>query len=308
MDSPLARVILAVLSGYVIILLLMTAYNWIKIEYPQPPEVVGNTAGVRHAFHHAQAEAAVKRYFQLTPSTRNTIKENLATHLRSMDQWLRELDHAAYQVICLGELHEEATRTFLAETFFTGFSIDTLMLEAKPEVLNGIRRRMNAGRRYFPLLGADGLAIWRATEARNPSIRICGIEETDRQAKRQPGRSGTRDRAIAANFWRAFIPGERHVILFGALHCANEKNWLFHNLRSKAGAIPEEGLLNACVLGEHQNGVVEAFVFFLDAIGIAPKTFVIADTQALHPWIYKAFQELDHNIMRKYDALIVFKS
>jgi hypothetical protein len=308
MDSPLARVILTVLSGYVIILFLMTAYNWIKTEYPQPPERVEKSAGVRHAFYHAQAEAAVQRYFQLAPSTRKTIQENLATHLRSMDQWLRELDHAAYQVICLGELHEEATRAFLAQTFFTGFSIDTLMLEATPETLNGIRRRMNAGRRYFPLLGADSLAILRAAEARNPSIRICGIEETDRQAKRQPGQSGTRDRAIAANFWRAFIPGKRHVILFGALHCASEKNWLFHNLRSQAGAIPEADMLNACVLGEHQNGVLEAFVFFLDAIGLAPTTFVIADKQAMHPWVYTVFPQLEHNIMKKYGALIVFRS
>jgi hypothetical protein len=38
MHSPLARVILAILSGYVLILLLMTAYNWIKTEYPQAPE------------------------------------------------------------------------------------------------------------------------------------------------------------------------------------------------------------------------------------------------------------------------------
>jgi hypothetical protein len=308
MDSPLARVILAVLSGYVIILLLMAAYNWIKAEYPQPPEKIKNTAVVGHAFYHAQAEAAVKRYFQLAPSTRETITENLATHLLSMDQWLKELDHAAYQVICLGELHEEATRAFLSQTFFTGFSIDTLMLEATPETLNGIRRRLKAGRQYFPLLGADGLAILRAAEARNPSISICGIEETDRQAKRQPGQSGTRDRAIAANFWRAFIPGKRHVILFGALHCTNEENWLFHNLHSQADVSLKEGMLNACVVGEHQDGVLEAFVFFLDEIGLAPTTFVIADTQALHPWIYKAFQELDRHIMKKYAALIVFRS
>jgi len=28
----------------------------------------------------------------------------------------------------------------------------------------------------------------------------------------------------------------------------------------------------------------------------------------LHPWIYKAFQGLNNNIMRKYAALIVFRS
>lgn len=308
MDSPLARVILAVLSGYVFILLLMTAYDWIKTEYPQPPAKVEDTAGVRHAFYHAQAEATVKRYFQLAPPKREAIKENLATQLRSMDQWLNAIDHAAYQVICLGELHEEATRTFLSRSFFAEFSIDTLMLEATAETLKGIRKRLNSGRSYFPLLGADSLAIMRAAEVRNPQIRICGIEETERQAKREPGQSASRDRAIAANFWRAFIPGERHVILFGALHCTNEKNWLFRNLRSQADASLKKGMLNVCVVGEHQNGMLEAFVFFLDEIGLAPTTFVIDATHTLHPWIYKVFQELDHKIMRKYAALIVFRS
>jgi hypothetical protein len=182
------------------------------------------------------------------------------------------------------------------------------MLEATPETLNGIRRRLNAGRRYFPLLGADGLAVMRAAAARNPTIRICGIEETERQERGHPGQSGTRDRAIAANFWRAFIPGKRHVILFGALHCADEENWLFHNLRSQADAALKKGMLNACVLGEHQNGLLEAFVFFLDAIGLAPTTFVIADKQTMHPWIYRVFPELDRNVMEKYGALIVFRS
>jgi hypothetical protein len=308
MHSPLARVILAILSGYVLILLLMTAYNWIKTEYPQPPAKVENTEGVRHAYYHARAEATVKRFFQLAPPNREAIAENLATRMRSLEQWLNEVDHSPYQVICLGELHEEATRAFLAQAFFAGYSIDTLMLETTAETLNRIRRRLNAGRPYFPLLGADGLGIMRAAEARNPSIRICGIEETAQQEKRQSGQSGARDRAIAANFWRAFIPGERHVILFGALHCANDENWLFHNLCSQADAFLKESMLNVCVVGEHQNGMLEAFVFFLDEIGLAPKTFIIADTHALHPWIYKAFQDLNNNIMRKYAALIVFRS
>jgi len=75
MDSPLARVILAVLSGYVIILLLMTAYEWIKAEYPQPPARVEDSGGIRHAFYHARAESAVKRYFQPAPSKREAITE-----------------------------------------------------------------------------------------------------------------------------------------------------------------------------------------------------------------------------------------
>jgi hypothetical protein len=44
MDSPLARVILALLGGYFIILLFLTVYDWISEEYPRrPPKSISET-------------------------------------------------------------------------------------------------------------------------------------------------------------------------------------------------------------------------------------------------------------------------
>jgi hypothetical protein len=205
--------------------------------------------------------------------------------------------------VCLGELHEESTRNFLAEEFFTNFSIDVLLLETTPKNLKRLIKRMNDGRDYFPLLNADIMKILHTVEDRNPAIRIWGIEETKEQQKN----SNSRDQSIAHNFWQKFQPGRLHIILFGALHCSNEPNWLFENLCNQASFPLKEHMLNVRVLEEHQNGPVEAFVYFLDQLGIKKKHFVIPNTNLLHPRIYELFQMLDQQTLEKYHSLVVFR-
>jgi hypothetical protein len=224
-----------------------------------------------------------------------------------MEQWLTLLGQSDYQIMCMGELHEESTRNFLAEEFFAKFSTDVLLLEATPKKLKRLIKRMDAGRDYFPLLDADIMKILRTVKDRNPAIKIWGIEETDEQQNGQQGHSNSRDQSIAHNFWSRFQPGRLHIILFGALHCTNEPNWLFKLLYSQASLPLKERMLNVRVLGEHQNGPLEAFVYFLDEIGIEKKHFVIPNTNSLHPRIYELFQLLNRQTLDKYRSLIVFR-
>jgi hypothetical protein len=306
MHSPLARVILTVLGGYVIILLFLTAYDWFREEYPRPA-AEPQTGRIQHPLYHERAADALKRFSRLPKPERDAIKENLQSSLFSMEQWLSRIDQSVYQVMCIGELHEESTRNFLAEEFFAKLSVDVLLLEATPKELERLIRRMNAGRAYYPLLDADIMKIFRNVRARNPDIDICGIEETGEQQKERRGHSGSRDQSIARNFWKRFQPGMRHIILFGALHCANEPNWLFDYLSDQAPFSLKSRILNVRVLGEHQNGPLEAFVFFLDEIGIDRQNFVVPDTSALHPRIYEWFQSLNRQILEKFCTLIVFR-
>ena len=307
MKSPLARVILTIFAGYLLILLFLSVYDWIKAEYPRRPARPPNSERIQHPFYHEEAAKALQRFSRLPESEKDAIKENLEFSLISMKQWLTHLDQSNYQIMCLGELHEEATRDFLAEKLFAKFSTDVLMLETTPEHLQRLIKRLDAGRDYFPLLDADIMKILRAVRHRNPAIKIWGIEETDEQKKGQRDHSNSRDQFIANNFWDKFQPGRIHIILFGALHCTNEPNWLFEYLYSQASLPLKKRMLNVRVLGEHQNGPVEAFVYFLDKIGIEKKHFVIPDTNSLHPRIYELFQMLNQETLEKYRSLIVFR-
>jgi len=306
-DSPLARIILAILGGYFIILLLLSVYDWVAKEYPTRPDEPPNEARVQHPGNHKAATEALQLFSQLPQSEKVAIKENLESNMISIEQWLTHLTRAEYQILCIGEFHEESTRQFLSEYFFAKMNTDVLMLEATPKKLKRIFKRMEAGRDYYPLLDADILNILRAAIDRNPDIRICGIEETDKQEKQQADHSNSRDQSIAHNFWDSFQPGKRHIILFGALHCANESNWLYQNLCSQTSPPLKDRMLNVRVLAEHQNGPLEAFVYFLDEIGIPKKHFVIPNTNSLHPFTYEFFQLLKRQTLDKYRSVLVFR-
>jgi len=303
MNSPLTRVILAMFGGFLIILLFLSIYDWILEEYPRRPTKFSSSERIQYHFYHEKAVKALQQFSRLPEPEKAAIKNNLKSNLVSMEQWITQLGQSDYQVICMGELHEESTRNFLAEEFFAKFSTDALLLETTPKNLERLINRMDSGRDYFPLLNADIMKILRTVKDMNPGINIWGIEETKEQQKD----SNSRDQSIAHNFWERFKPGRLHIILFGALHCTNEPHWLFKNLYNQASLHDKERMLNVRVLSEHQNGPVEAFVYFLDEIGAVTKHFVIPNTNSLHPRIYEWFQMLNQETLEKYRSLIVFR-
>jgi hypothetical protein len=262
---------------------------------------------IQHPLHHQQAIKALQLFSRLPKPEKAAIKESLKSNLMAIKPWLTRLRQSNFQIVCMGELHKEATRSFLSQEFFANFSVDVLLLEAAPRELKRLIKRMKAGRDYFPLLDADIMNILRTVRDRNPHIKVFGIEETDKQASEHHSHLNSRDQAIAQNFWVTFEPGLRHIILFGALHCTNESNWLFRNLCDQAPARLKDKMLNVRVLGEHQNGPVEAFVYFMDEIGGEKRDFVIPDTRSLPGHIYAWFPLLNRQTLIKYRSLVVFR-
>jgi hypothetical protein len=263
---------------------------------------------IQHQLHHQKAIKALQLFSRLPNYEKTAIKKSLNSNLISMKKWLISLDQSRSQIVCIGELHKESTRSFLSKEFFANLSFDVLLLEATPKELKRLIKLMEAGRDYFPLLDADIMNVLRTVRDRNPDIKIYGIEETDRQAKNNHGYSNTRDQSIARNFWVEFEPGLRHIILFGALHCTNESNWLYRNLHNQASTDLKDKMLNVRVLGEHQNGPMEAFVYFIDEIGVEKRHFVVSDTRSLPNQIYDWFPLLNRQTLRKYRSLIVFRT
>jgi len=308
LDSPLVRIILTTLGGFLLILLFISVYDWILEEYPRRPTEPPKQELIAHQLYHNEAIKAI-RFFSLLPEhEKAALKEWLQSNTISTEQWLSHIDQSNFQIICMGELHKESTRTFLSKEIFSNVSLDVLLVEATPKELQRLTKRFRAGREYYPLLDADMMNIFRAVESRNPDAKIYGIEETEKQVKNSHDRANPRDRSIAQNFWDAFKPGLRHIILFGALHCTNESNWLFHNLYTQASPELKIEMINVRVMGEHQNGPVAAFVYFLDGIGIQKGHFVIPDTRSLPKHIYDWFPLLDRQTLKKYRALIVFRT
>jgi hypothetical protein len=308
MKSPLVRVILATLGGYLLILFGLLAYDWYQAEFPSPSDEPVVSARIQHPIAHREALAALERVSGLSAKAKAALIKRIEADLISVDRWLNGLGGTDIEILCIGEYHNEATRRFLADEILSKAAADTLMLEATPDELDDLVKRMEAGRDYFPLLDADVLSVLRKAKARNPDIRIVGIEETQLQEAVKTARAGSRDRSIARNFWDGYRPGKRHIILFGALHCQNEPNWLYSNLRRQATPLLRQRMINVQVVGEHQNGAVEAFVYVLDELGVRKNSFAIADTHALPPLIRTLFPSLNRQVLEKVRTLIVFRN
>jgi hypothetical protein len=249
------------------------------------------------------------RYSRLAETERKKIRQHLGSRILSLEAWLARLERSDCEILCLGEFHEESTRRFLSASFFDRFRLDVLLVEATPKALNRLMKKMAAGRTYFPLQGADMLAVLRTVQRRNPESRICGIEETPGQEQENKGKGGSRDRSLASNFWSCYRPGMRHVILIGSLHCTNDPGWLFGRLLGEAPSGLRQRMTSVKLVGKSRSGPLQGFLLFLDRIGIATKhkAFVFSGTGTLHPRLLRWFPALRSQGLGKYQALIVFR-
>lgn len=308
MKSPLTWVIITTLGGYLIVMLALFVYEWIEETFPSPqtkPVVEGR---IQHPFYNARAVSTVNWFLELPESEKNRLMNQIQSSMLPLDTWINQLEKSDYQIICLGELHQETTRRIIAEKLFVKMELDVLMLESTPEHLNFLLEKADSDRSYYPLLGADILAVLRTVIEKNPKVHIRGIEGTDTQKGNPNTFSGTRDQTIAKNFRNVFQSGKRHVILFGRLHCAKESNWLFQNIHEQSSAGLQEKMLSISVMGEHQYGPLEAFIYFLDEIGLGRKLFVMIHLEELSRLFSEHFPTLTESIFMKYNAIIVFRS
>lgn len=290
--------------------LLVAVLSYREWRAPEPvtplSETRSSSARVQHPVFHPIAQRALVRYRALPEPQRQSVKRNLRQALQPLDRWLANLEAADPRVICVGERHRPATRRFLARELFARLPVDVLMLEATRAQTRRLSERTLAGDELVGLLGADAAELLRSALGRNPRLALAGIEESRRQADLRGGQ-GNRDRSIAVNFWNHYRSGARHAILFGALHCSNLPHRLFGRLRADAPPALHRRMVNLQVLGQHQDGPLEAFVYFLDELGLAPGHFAVADTGALHPLVYRWFSLLNQQVLSEFATLVVFR-
>jgi hypothetical protein len=63
MDPPLARVILALFGGHLIVLLFLSVYDWIIGEYPRRPTQPPSSERIEHPFYHEEVVKALQGLF-----------------------------------------------------------------------------------------------------------------------------------------------------------------------------------------------------------------------------------------------------
>jgi len=308
MNSSLFRISSVVLGGPVILFIIFAVLDWYLTEVDIPTIPPPNRERIQYPRDHHFAATALEDFARLPASEQHAIRENLKQALITVPEWLARFRQSDTRVLCLGEDHDDYTRRYLARHLLPEIDADMLLLETTRGGLRRIEERIGSGRPYVRLLNADISKVIRTVRLKNPDILIEGIEETGRQQKDRRRRgTGSRDDSIFTNFLRVFSARRRHVILFGAFHCAYRSDWLFTRLSASSQVISAGGLRNVRVIGQHQDAPMEAFVYFLDELRIAPDDFVITAPQSLHPLINQWFSLLVPGTFKQFQDVIVFR-
>ena len=303
------RAALILASVLVVLGLAWMATEWARLHFvpsPKPIEAPAD-AFVQHPGYETLAMRAIEAFAALPASRRRKLFDNLRVNLGDLNEELARLNASRLTILCMGERHMAETRRFVAESVMPAVAIDVLFLETSSDNLPQIIAAVDAGLDEVPLLGEDIAAIVRAVRAANPAIVIAGIDETDSQKnQRIHRRKGSRDRSIAGNLRSHLRRGKRHAVLFGALHCADQPNWLYRRILLGERRVKREEIRNVNIIGEHQDGSVEAFLEFIHTIGVARRSFMIADTTALDELVFAWFPALTRSFSR-FNSVIVFR-
>ena len=304
------QVVLIVLGVPVLAIVLLQAHIlYENITRPTVADWPPPVDRIQFPEHRPWAERAVARVAALPPKERAELVAAIRQSIRPFPEWLAALNRRPVAILCIGENHEPYLRRFLADRLFATLKADVLLLEATPDEVRRIRSRMEEDEERVMLLDADIARLLRSSLKANPGLVIDGIEERPEQrSARIDAATGSRERSIESNFRARYRPGRRHVVLYGAFHCSHRGGWLFRRLRERpppgalAGAV-----LNVRVAWEHVEAPFEAFVHFLDEVGLAPRDFVITDPATLPPEISDWFPFLSANELGAFGAVAVFR-
>lgn len=296
------KMLLVVLAFPVTFVLGTSLYQAYETHFQVPTISAADTTRIQYPNYHLVALSALKAFKSLSETQKARVKDNLRSNLVEFDTWLPAFTKRRHKLVCLGENHDDYTRQFLANEFFAQFKPDILMVETTPEELE---RMKESSRSYVPLLGANIAAVLKAQAAHT---KLAGIEQTQLQ-KTPPDRNKKPDReqAIFRNFQSQFEAEKTNTILYGALHCGDFDGWLYQLLKNKTKLITPDEMTSIRVLGEHQDGSLEALTYFLDEIGLKMANFAITNTKSLSPWLYEAFPVFNDQTLKHYDTVVVFR-
>jgi len=299
------------LYGCILVILgifLAMGYDWAMENFvpsPQPPyrPKEGTT---RYPEIDYLRESALRKLGDIPAFERQQVRHSLSSAITPLELWLKKINRAQPELICVGENHDDVTRKFLATRFFPNYPVDALMLEITREDLAILVKLIESGSSRLSLLEANVADVIRVARVANSEVAIHGVEESRSQRiARFKGRNGSREQSIMENFRDHFRHGKRHAVLYGALHCTDGPGWFFGRIRASNNGDAIGTTLSINVVNAHESGETEAFVNFLRALDLPPPPFVVPRTSMLHAEVYAWFPQLTRTF-RQYDAVIVF--
>jgi len=230
----------------------------------------------------------------------------------ALNDWIQTVNQSNIEFLCLGEIHSQAFRYFLAQEIFSQLNVDVLMLEADPPQVEQLLAEVETGVESVGLFGVDVAAIIRAVRSVNPAVQILGVDETVQQSQwknleevHSERQRLSRDGFIAQNIREQFRPGLRHVALFGSNHCSlydlglGSRPFFLH----LAGPLTaRERMKNVLIVSSAQTNLLSLTIRKAE---LEDSLLVLPDTKAIAPAAYN-FRWGLKSLLDNYDTVIHF--
>jgi hypothetical protein len=268
---------------------------------PAAEPVVGDPRlSIRPAAH--LARRAVRNFRALPIDEQQALREQLTAVTSTLDAWAREQADSA-SVLCLGERHEDSTRTFIANEILPRIDYQVLMLETSQAQLQTILVEYGKGR-PVTLLNASVGEVLRATMARTPAVKIIAIDE-NQLANSSIRTLPDREIALVARIREEWRQGQRHAVLFGALHCRAEPGWMLHQLPQNDSRIRRAGIMGAVVLARYREAGAQVLMYLLEEIGFGDEILVVSKVSKF-PKLIAQWLPITADAFAGYDSAILF--
>lgn len=216
------------------------------------------------------ALAALPEEFRAVPD--EEFKKELAARMVPVEKWAEETSRRGFDLLCLGETHDDFFRKFYARTTLPFLSFHALALEDSAEATEEKFAAYKKGEKYN-LLGADLGPVLQAASLNNHELRVRGIEigqaedkeRIDAQIADKPEPRPTRDGYIASHVDQLWKEGHKRVVaLYGSLHCSYRNRGFASELpfaRQLQKLRPQKKIVSVLVLPPGaQGGLLRVYV------------------------------------------------
>jgi hypothetical protein len=227
--------------------------------------------------------------------------------------WIQSLNQKPYDLLCLGESHEDFFREFYGAVL-KDLEFPVLAIETTQEELVKIQDTWKATKQA-KLLNANYAPILQSLEGKTPTVRIAPVEATKLQDQMETkytietGKSHlSRDGFIAQNILKQTAEGNnggtKIVALYGRNHCSKNNTGLgsvsFANFLGRSKKV-----LSVMLLKRQSKEKINPLVAYLDAGVEGSKPVLVLDSSKI--------KDEDHNfnwemksILDNFDYVIVY--
>ncbi len=251
-------------------------------------------------------------------ATKHAMEQAFTERVMPLETWVSQLNSQGYELLCLGETHNDYYRELYSTKVFSLLQADVLAVESNQEKASLMMDKYHSdSTSELKVTGAPYRIVLNSFLSTNPEGEVMGVEPSDQQtseatlAQMQGVEEAaftrpSRDSFIATNIAPNLeISDLRTVALYGSSHCTYFENGLGFDTPFMRFLMTEYGdqnrILNLHILEPEEEHLLK---IYLKGFGLLEDGTdqVLVNTRSIDPAVYNYRIEL-YVILQSYDVI-----